>query len=244
MYELATDGVFFSKVPYQKYDSPNYNFQMHAASRLDLAVKCSSTGSFAAYKYAGNTVAYFKVVAGKPGPESPFVNNKDQWQTARPNYLSDLRDGYYPKVVTTVAPVYPIVLGDDMTINGLSWDPWYPTAAFPYGNEYIQQFLVQNSADHPYHIHQQHFQVVQKGGCGEVHREGEWYDSITDINDNDCLVRLRFVDFTGKIIHHCHDLDHEDSGMMGWFDVPFAAPGSFEASSLFVPLQPQYQCPA
>jgi len=145
--------------------------------------------------------------------------------------------------VTTVSPTFTVELGHSQTINRNKFDINVPTATFPFGSQYIQQFLVINSDQHPYHMHQQHFQVVTPGGCGLAMREGEFYDTISDTSDNDCLVRFRNIDFSGKIIHHCHNLEHEDIGMMGWYNVP-AAPGSFEASPLFPPMTYGLVCPA
>lgn len=33
--------------------------------------------------------------------------------------------------------------------------------------------------------------------------------------DGYVTVRIRFDDFTGRTVYHCHILDHEDAGMMG-----------------------------
>ena len=32
-------------------------------------------------------------------------------------------------------------------------------------------------------------------------------------------MRIRFTDFTGRFVYHCHILNHEDGGMMGVVDV-------------------------
>jgi suppressor of ftsI len=32
-------------------------------------------------------------------------------------------------------------------------------------------------------------------------------------------MRIRFTDFTGRFVYHCHILVHEDGGMMGVVDV-------------------------
>ena len=33
------------------------------------------------------------------------------------------------------------------------------------------------------------------------------------------VIRMRFADFTGKFVYHCHILNHEDNGMMGVVNV-------------------------
>ncbi|MDJ0706241.1 MAG: multicopper oxidase domain-containing protein [Leptolyngbyaceae cyanobacterium MO_188.B28] len=32
-------------------------------------------------------------------------------------------------------------------------------------------------------------------------------------------MRVRFTDFPGKTVYHCHILDHEDLGMMGTLEI-------------------------
>ena len=36
---------------------------------------------------------------------------------------------------------------------------------------------------------------------------------------NSVTFRMRFTDFTGKFVWHCHALDHEDMGMMELVEV-------------------------
>ena len=35
----------------------------------------------------------------------------------------------------------------------------------------------------------------------------------------DVVIRMRFTDFTGKFVFHCHILNHEDNGMMAVVEV-------------------------
>ena len=33
------------------------------------------------------------------------------------------------------------------------------------------------------------------------------------------MIRIPFMDYTGKFVYHCHILNHEDNGMMGVVEV-------------------------
>jgi suppressor of ftsI len=37
--------------------------------------------------------------------------------------------------------------------------------------------------------------------------------------DDDVVIRMRFADFTGRFVFHCHILNHEDAGMMAVVEV-------------------------
>jgi hypothetical protein len=44
---------------------------------------------------------------------------------------------------------------------------------------------------------------------------GEYYD----VYRCEGIARFKTVRFAGKAIHHCHMVQHEDTGLMGWFNV-------------------------
>jgi len=77
---------------------------------------------------------------------------------------------------------------------------------------------------HPLHIHGLQFQVlerqiaVQFSAGYETVRYGYvdegWKDTVMVMPGERVKVLLRFEDFTGKYVYHCHNLEHEDAGMM------------------------------
>lgn len=48
---------------------------------------------------------------------------------------------------------------------------------------------------------------------------GDWHDSLAFEGGEDARVRMSVDTFTGKMILHCHILEHEDEGMMAVYDV-------------------------
>ena len=71
--------------------------------------------------------------------------------------------------------------------------------------------------DHPFHIHVNPFQIVERNGQPEAYRA--WKDTVLVPVGETVRIRMRFNDYTGKTVYHCHILDHEDLGMMGTLDI-------------------------
>ena len=67
--------------------------------------------------------------------------------------------------------------------------------------------------DHPFHLHGFHFQVLDRNGIPEP--VPRWEDTINVPKHESARIVVRFDDFAGKWMFHCHILDHEDMGMMG-----------------------------
>ena len=67
--------------------------------------------------------------------------------------------------------------------------------------------------DHPFHLHGFRFQVLDRDGVPEPYLS--WKDSVNVPKHGKVRIAVRFEDFAGKWMFHCHILDHEDMGMMG-----------------------------
>jgi FtsP/CotA-like multicopper oxidase with cupredoxin domain len=82
---------------------------------------------------------------------------------------------------------------------------------------------------HPFHIHGVQFQVVERQVLRELEagwrsvREGYvdsgWKDTVLLMSGERVKLLLKFSDFTGTFMYHCHILEHEDMGMMGDYTV-------------------------
>lgn len=72
---------------------------------------------------------------------------------------------------------------------------------------------------HPMHIHGVRFRVVERSG-GAI--PGDLRDGMIDVGFRDTVgvfpgerVRLRVApELPGLVMYHCHNLEHEDGGMM------------------------------
>lgn len=71
--------------------------------------------------------------------------------------------------------------------------------------------------DHPFHLHGFQFQVLSRNGVPEPFRS--WKDMVNVRKHETARIVVRFVNYPGKWMFHCHILDHEDLGMMGVLEV-------------------------
>jgi blue copper oxidase len=69
---------------------------------------------------------------------------------------------------------------------------------------------------HPMHLHAGQFQVLSRtGGRGRVESwEKGWKDTVLAFPGEKVRIIVRFSDNLGKYVFHCHNLEHEDGGMM------------------------------
>ena len=71
--------------------------------------------------------------------------------------------------------------------------------------------------DHPFHLHGFQFQVLDRNGVPEPFRS--WKDTVNVPKHETVRFIVKFDDYPGKWMFHCHILDHEDHGMMGVLEV-------------------------
>ena len=71
--------------------------------------------------------------------------------------------------------------------------------------------------DHPFHLHGFQFQILDRNGVPEKDRR--WKDTVNVPKHQMARFIVRYDDFPGKWMFHCHILDHEDHGMMGILEV-------------------------
>jgi len=73
---------------------------------------------------------------------------------------------------------------------------------------------------HPVHVHGLQFQVLERSPSAgwETIRDGfvdgGWKDSVLLMPGMRMKILLRFRDYPGLFLYHCHNLEHEDLGMM------------------------------
>ncbi len=107
-------------------------------------------------------------------------------------------------------------------INGLTYDMGYINDTMQLGD--IEIWEVYNNTDvaHPLHIHDVQFHVIEfNGGFVPGHLRGRKDVLLTQPGDTIKFV-TRFEDFADEhtpYMYHCHNLFHEDGGMMGQFIV-------------------------
>jgi FtsP/CotA-like multicopper oxidase with cupredoxin domain len=110
------------------------------------------------------------------------------------------------------------------TVNDRLIDVESPRAEIAKGSAEVWE-LVNPSGGwaHPIHIHFEEGRILSKTVDGidvpiPVHEQGRKDVFVLEKNTT-MRVLLRFRDFTGKYVMHCHNLTHEDHAMMVRFDV-------------------------
>jgi FtsP/CotA-like multicopper oxidase with cupredoxin domain len=71
--------------------------------------------------------------------------------------------------------------------------------------------------DHPFHLHGFQFQVLDRNGVPEPFRS--WKDTVNVPRHQSARFIIRYDNYRGKWMFHCHILTHEDNGMMGVLEV-------------------------
>ena len=68
---------------------------------------------------------------------------------------------------------------------------------------------------HPIHLHGMQFQVLQRRGVThDGYVDEGWKDTVLLMPGERVRVLVRFGDYPGLFLYHCHNLEHEDMGMM------------------------------
>jgi hypothetical protein len=148
-----------------------------------------------------------------PDPHPFAPDGSSNWSADRPSYLRDLRG-------ETDVNTETIRMGA-RTVNGSKFDLNNPT--FTKTADAVQEWSIRGAGNHPFHLHVYHMQA--QAGCGGDFEEGEYYDTLAA----SCSVRFDLNPATssvyeGRTIMHCHILEHEDQGAMGWMNVLGGSP--------------------
>jgi FtsP/CotA-like multicopper oxidase with cupredoxin domain len=103
------------------------------------------------------------------------------------------------------------LLTNAFLINGKPYDPDRVDHTVKLGTAEEWEIVNETAAEHPFHIHINHFQVMQPGVAPEY---WPWQDTVSLPANGSVKIRSRFRDYPGKFLLHCHILLHSDLGMM------------------------------
>ncbi len=115
--------------------------------------------------------------------------------------------------VFTLAMGMPPVAGA-FTINGRSYDARRVDVRARRGILELWEVRNASSEPHPFHVHGTSFQVVARtSGALGPHEQG-WKDTVLTWPGETVTLAIRFERHAGLYVLHCHNLEHEDAGMM------------------------------
>ncbi|MDB6055128.1 MAG: Spore coat protein [Verrucomicrobiales bacterium] len=211
--QIATDGGLLPKpaekttlelAPFQRADVV-IDFGAYApGTQIILKNDTTATGALA-------SVMRFDVVAGAPD------------DSVLPDCLSSWED--LPISASTVARDFTLnrqtsADGTVWTINGQTFDVNNaPLAQVKEGTVEKWRFLNPTNHRHPVHIHLIQFQVLELNGIAQDPSVHGWKDTLLAPPNGQITVAARFKGYTGKYLFHCHNLEHEDLGMMANYEI-------------------------
>ena len=132
-----------------------------------------------------------------------------------------------PTVLSTVPRLAPVAAerefvfrstdhGDMHQINGRSFEMNRVDEQIPLGRVEHWVFSNDSTLPHPVHLHGTHFQVVSRTGGRDLvfPYEVGWKDTVLVMPLETVRVLVQFDRYRGIFPLHCHNLQHEDMGMM------------------------------
>lgn len=105
-------------------------------------------------------------------------------------------------------------------INGKSFDPTRVDEFIEAGATEIWSIRNMSPMAHPFHAHAIQYQILSRNGVEATGTDLGWKDTFLVQPGETVKVIGKFEAInTGDYMYHCHILEHEDAGMMGYFRV-------------------------
>jgi FtsP/CotA-like multicopper oxidase with cupredoxin domain len=231
---VAKDGIFVERAYLEQ--SP----LLVPGSRLDLAVRCNSSGHYRLESAANtlynsqlldSTAVFDGTLAGLVVTGAPMTMEPPNELPSRPSYMPDLLNA-------TVLAAHQLALSFETVGGPFAPGPPYPPMhingkSFSTKDNFVanmslgvvQEWVVQIAGDsnlgagnHPFHLHVNPFQVVAIGGSQWNPavlgvKVGEYRDTLPLSQSSSYTIRFRPDRFTGRALIHCHMIPHVDFGM-------------------------------
>jgi bilirubin oxidase len=147
----------------------------------------------------------------------PLLVVRTTWDSASPPATIPTMLRPMPALDTTHVAAHRVIVMSQGLIDGKQMDMHRVDTRSRLGTTEI--WTIQNvvGMDHPFHLHGFHFEVLDRDGVPEPFRA--WKDTGNVPKHSSMRIVVRFDDFPGRWMYHCHILDHEDQGMMGVLEV-------------------------
>ncbi len=115
------------------------------------------------------------------------------------------------------------MMGGRLTINGKHMDINRIDEQIKAGSTEIWEISNQSgrmmNMPHSMHLHDVQFQILSRNGKRPQPHEQGRKDTVLIMPGEAVRIIIRFSDYKGIYMYHCHLLEHEDDGMMGQFEV-------------------------
>ncbi len=226
---IGTDGGLLDKPIRKPY------LVLGPAERLDVIVDFSARQVGETLEL--RTLAYSSVSAtdaahgGENGVLAQFrIIEQVEDSTALPEILSTLLPATPNDAVNAAAPRRFVfdMQGTTFTINGRTFEMEAVAADEIVRLNTSELWEFENVAGHmpmphPAHVHGLQFRVLSREGSPQEFLEGYvdsgWKDTVLLMPGEKARLLMRFEDFPGVYVYHCHILEHGDLGMMRNFRI-------------------------
>ncbi|MGV8908134.1 MAG: multicopper oxidase domain-containing protein [Propionicimonas sp.] len=187
------------------------------AKRFDVLVRWDDPGD-----YKLRTLAYSTGTTGDNYPERVLatftVAGEKATPIEMPTSMGDLPSDQAPVMNDdTIAAHRTMVFSENTTagtffINGKQFSNGAPLVTAKLGT--TEEWTLKNvtQEEHPFHIHVNDFQIMSING--KPYDAVSLQDTVPLPAGGEVVIRMRFLDYVGKYVFHCHILAHEDGGMM------------------------------
>lgn len=210
LYQIASDGNPLDQVVSQN------QILIGPGERVEVLVQASTQpGNYQLetllwgvdYQAEPNVVLATMVVGGEAMDPAPLPTSLIPYEDLRGLPVD------YVRVTAFEEPGPPLYLA----IDGKHFDPNRVDQTVQLGA--LEEWVVRNTSPHwhPFHIHVNDFQVISVNG-EPVNPHG-YEDTVPLPPNSETTIRMRFLDYSGKFVYHCHILSHEDFGMMAVVEV-------------------------
>lgn len=239
MHLIALDGINFGAprtIPPTVVDPNNNQGQVMLASanRAEFLIQAvMQPGTYKILQLAQNqqflisaqkTIAEIEVV-GPPKPmalPTSLPLPRREYPLIQPSEVKNIRQfifaGNFPAVMN------PYV-GADFLINNMQYQENAVATVVNLGDVEEWQIRVEGThhggtEGHPFHVHVNSFEVISvtdnmaKPPKTVMLPPGTIQDTVWVAEHTTVTIRMRFRQWTGKAVFHCHILPHEDTGMM------------------------------
>ena len=244
---IALDGVNFAApraIPINGNGDGNGQVLLASANRAEFLIKAvSKPGVYRIVQLpqtqqfldsAQKTICEIEVV-GKPMdmalPTALPVSPRN-YPLIDPSEVKRIRTfqfgGAFPGVVN------PYV-GIDFLINNMQYQETAVPTVVNRGDVEEWHLVVEGvhhggTEGHPFHVHVNSFEVISVGG--NPLPPGTIQDTIWIPQDTIVVIRMKFQQWLGKSVFHCHILPHEDTGMMQNFLIVDAGADTHHAAAM------------
>ena len=228
---IALDGVNFPKprtIPVRdiRGSYPDQQLLLASANRGEFLLRANAKPGIyrivqlaqsAQFEYSDRRVLAEIEIAGDPvsmGLPDELPIPTRHYPLIRPEEIKRRRNIVFSAAVPGV--LNPVV-GLDFMINNQIYDEQAIDATVDRGS--VEEWFLSvpgqshgGTEGHPFHIHVNSFEVISIDGARQP--PGTIQDTIWIQKNSQIVIRMRFRQWTGKAVYHCHILPHEDTGMM------------------------------